>query len=525
MTDQNQKLFRALLDVGKELVAITERDHLLDRILEISRDVFHFDNAIIRLLNDHGTLLETAASFGYRPEVTAAPLKLGQGVMGKAARFRKPYLVNNINQSADYVPGIDAARSELAVPLIARDRVIGVFNVESRQPEAFSAADCDALAILAGQAAIAIDNAHLYEDLCRVSREKEQLYHLNEKILSSINLGLYTIDRELRITSWNDTMARMSRIPRDRALGKNLLDMFPTLEKEGVAERLRRVLETGQAQNLRLLHRGQAGHNRLQKRKLAPLQENGRTTGVVVVVEDITEFEQLLAQTIQSEKLAEVGRMSAGIAHEINNPLSVISFANQILLDESAKNPDQRELLERIDNEVERLKNLTSELLSYSSGTNAEQRKPTDLNETIGEVTTLLHYELSRKRVEIETDLADLAPMMIDGNRFKQIFINLILNAIQAMEQDGRIRISTSRDAGGSVRIRFCDNGPGIPDNLKKRIFEPFFTSRKDGTGTGLGLYLCRKIVTGYGGELAVEDVPAGGCCFEIRLPDSIFRA
>lgn len=524
MTDQNQKLFRALLDVGKELASITELDHLLTRILDISREVFHFDNAIIRLISDDGKRLETAASFGYKQETTETPIPLGQGIMGKAAKFRRPYLIHNLTQIDDYIPGIEAARSELAVPLIARDRMIGVFNVESQQSKAFNANDCDALSILAGQAAIAIDNAHLYEDLSRVSREKENLHHFGEQVLSSISLGLYTINRQMKITSWNDSMARISHISQEKALGQSLLDMFPTLEKEGIAERLRRVLKTGQAENLRLLHRGHTGQNRLQKRRLAPLKENGKTTGVVVVVEDITEFEQLLAQTIQSEKLAEVGRMSAGIAHEINNPLSVISFANQILLEENNNTPEQRELIERIENEVDRLKSLTSELLSYSSGTQEERRKPTDINVTVREVMALMRYELSKKQIESIEDFCSLPLLLIDKNRFKQIFINLILNAIQAMDRKGEIKITTLIDEEKNIHIQFHDNGPGISDELKKKIFEPFFTSRKDGKGTGLGLYLCRKIITDYQGKLNVYDAPSGGCCFDIFLPEMLIQ-
>ena len=519
MYDQNQKLFRVLIDVGKELAAITDIDRLLTRILELSREVFHFENAIIRLLSEDGRQLESVAAFGYEQGVTEQPIQLGQGIMGKAAKFGRPYLIQNLAQAEDYIPGIEAARSELAVPLIARDRIIGVLNVESEQEEAFSADDCDALSILAGQAAIAIDNARLYRDLCRVNKEKEHLHNLNRQILSSISIGVYTVDRQLHITSWNDSMAQISRIPAAKAIGCPLNELFPTLEEEGIADRLRKVLVEGEAQKLRLLHRGQTGENRLQKRFLAPLKAGEKTIGAVVVVEDITEFEQLLAQTIQSEKLAEVGRMSAGIAHEINNPLSVINYACELLLTEDNYNADQQELLERINTEVERLTSLTSELLSYS-GAQEGRKKLTDLNETLADVLKLLRYELNKEQVTVNEEFAKLPLVHIDNNRFKQIFINLILNAVQAMGSHGQIRISTEFRPGNGLFVRFYDSGPGVPDTLKERIFEPFFTARKDGTGTGLGLYLCRKIVSEYDGHLQVSDAPERGSCFEIFLPE-----
>jgi PAS domain S-box-containing protein len=522
MAYQDQKLFRALLNVGKELAAITDLEHLLPRILEISREVFNFDNAIIRLLNADGSQLETVASFGYSEEAAANPILLGQGIMGKAARFGRPYLISNLNASDDYIPGIESACSELAVPLIAREKTIGVLNVESTQPQAFNSADCDALSILAGQAAIAIDNAYLYNNLCRVSRERNNLDHLNQQILANVNLGLYTVDRQLHISSWNDTMAAMSRIPADAAIGRPVNELFPNLEQEGVAERLRKVLESGEAQNLRLLHQGQSGESRLQKRRMSPLKEEGETIGAIVVVEDITEFEQLLAQTIQSEKLAEVGRMSAGIAHEINNPLAVIGYACQLLQDEEISyTEDQLDLLQRIDTEVDRLQHLTSELLAYS-GNQDDKRKLVNLNDTIEDTLSLLRYEIKKTHTEISTELERTLPsIFIDKNRFKQIFINLILNAIQAMGSHGRIAISSCWDKSSGIRFDFRDKGPGVPAEVKDKIFEPFYTARADGTGTGLGLYLCRKFVNEYQGELSVSDNPDGGSCFSIALPAS----
>jgi signal transduction histidine kinase len=289
------------------------------------------------------------------------------------------------------------------------------------------------------------------------------------------------------------------------------------LQEEGIADHLRDVLNQGKAQQLRIVHRAQGGQNRLQNRFLSPLQDGGKTIGAVVVVEDITEFEQLLAQTIQSEKLIEVGRMSAGIAHEINNPLAVISYACQILEETETPSQQGRELLERIGLEVERLSHLTSELLAYS-GRQVDRPAPTDLNQTIDEVLTLLTYEIKKHQIQISKDFRELPLPHVDGNKFKQIFLNLILNAIQAMGAQGSIHIST-RCCAEQLLIGIADNGPGIPDHLKEQIFEPFFTNRQDGTGTGLGLYLCRKIITVYQGSLTVSDNPEGGTCFTIRLP------
>jgi two-component system NtrC family sensor kinase len=515
---QQQKLFQALIDIGKELASITDLDHLLDRMLEISREVFRFENAIIRLRTDDGQSLRTVASFGYSAESTEPLLRVGRGVMGRVASSGEAMLIEDLAQLDDYVAGIDDARSELAVPLIARDRVIGVFNVESPRPGAFNQTDCDALLTMAGQAAIAIENARLYSDLRSMSRANEELHQVNDRILQSVSLGIYTVDQQLRITSWNKRMGRMSGISAQNALGRSVLELFPVLEEEGIADRLRRVLRTGEPEKLRLLHRGRAGGNRLQKRRLTPLKEDADTIGVVVIVEDITEFEKLLAQTIQSEKLAEVGRMSAGIAHEINNPLAVISYAGQLLLRDEGFDAEQRELLERIDSEVSRLKTLTSGLLSFSGNATGD-RKNTDLNKVLEDVLVLLGYEINRKQITLVRDYVDLPEVLVDSNAFKQVFINLILNAVQAMEQGGELRLSSCTYAEAGVKLSISDNGPGISEELRDKIFEPFFTSRKDGEGTGLGLYICRKIVNDHGGELRLKKGDGTGCCFEMLLP------
>jgi PAS domain S-box-containing protein len=342
-------------------------------------------------------MLVTAASYGYAEEAVRPEIRVGQGVMGKVARDGRPILVTDVASLPDYVQGISNARSELDVPMLAREKLIGVFNVESPRPDAFREEDIVPLMTMAGQAAIAIENARLYDNLRSVSRRYQELHQFNSRILKSANLGIYTIDAGMRVTSWNHRMEEMSGVSEEDALGNDLLQLFPVLEEEGFADRVRRVLQRGIPEKVRLAHRNMKGELRFQKRRLAPLKDGDRTTGVVVIVEDITEFKRLLEQTIQSEKLAEVGRLSAGIAHEVNNPLAVISYAAQLLLREEELPPFQKELAERIDSEVDRLKTLTGSLLSFF-GPGKWSAGETDLNEVLRDVLRLVRYELNRHR-------------------------------------------------------------------------------------------------------------------------------
>jgi PAS domain S-box-containing protein len=516
--EERERLLQALIDIGQELASTVELEELLNRILRISKEVFRFENAIIRLVDPERGVLVTAAAYGYPEEVTRPAIRLGQGVMGKVAQSGEPILVADVARLPDYVPGISGARSELAVPMVAREKVVGVFNVESPHPGAFAEQDIAPLMTMAGQAAIAIENARLYDNLRTVSSRYQTLHQLNSRILQSVSLGIYTVDDRLRITSWNRRMAELSGVEEEQALGSDLFALFPMLEEEGFAARLRRVLERGMPEKLRLAHRNMRGELRFQKRRLAPLREGKRTTGVVVIVEDVTEFKRLLEQTIQSEKLAEVGRLSAGIAHEVNNPLSVISYAAQLLLREQTLPPFEQELAERIDSEVERLKALTGSLLSFSRARETVKRE-TDLNEVLRDVLRLVRYELNRHSIRLVETFAALPEVQADPNKLKQVFINLIMNAAQAMPDGGTLTVATAEVAGGEVEARIADSGPGIPPEVRERIFEPFFSTKKEGEGTGLGLYICRNIVAEHEGRLLVESAPGQGATFRVVLP------
>lgn len=515
---QHEKLLKALIDIGQELASTIELEELLNRILKISREVFHFENAIIRLLEADRGMLVTAASYGYAEEAIRPEIRVGQGVMGKVAQSGRPILVTDVATLPDYVQGISNARSELAVPMLAREKLIGVFNVESPRPDAFREEDIVPLMTMAGQAAIAIENARLYDNLRSVSHRYQELHQFNSRILQSASLGIYTIDAGLRVTSWNRRMEEMSGVSGEEALGNDLLQLFPILEEEGFADRVRRVLQRGIPEKVRLAHRNMKGELRFQKRRLAPLKDGDRTTGVVVIVEDITEFKRLLEQTIQSEKLAEVGRLSAGIAHEVNNPLAVISYAAQLLLREEELPPFQRELAERIDSEVDRLKTLTGSLLSFSRAREMVRRE-TDLNEVLRDVLRLVRYELNRHSICLEEDFGELPAIQADPNKLKQVFINLLMNASQAMPEGGTLTVRTALVAGEEVEAVVADNGPGIPADVQEKIFEPFFSTKREGEGTGLGLYICRNIVAEHEGRLLLESVPGQGATFRVVLP------
>jgi len=514
---KSERLLNALIEIGQELASTTDLEELLDSVLRVSREVFRFENAIIRLLDEDGLHLIAVAAYGYTDDAMG-PIQIGQGVMGRTAEIQKPILIEDVSKLPDYVSGIPGAICELAVPLISKKKLVGVLNVESPRLGAFSVGDIEPLMILGRQAAIAIDNAKLYERLRKMTDGYRHLNEFNNRILKSVSLGVYTVDSDIVITSWNSRMVEMSGVSAEEAIGAKLQDLFPNLSKEGVVERINQVLQSGTKAKLRLLHRQLDGTNRFQKRRLTPLKDSDETIGVVVIVEDITEFKRLLDQTIQSEKLAEVGRLTAGIAHEINNPLAMVAYATELLKREKSLSNFQEEMLEKIEMEIERLKSLTGGLLSFSSNRQTQSRL-VNLNDLIAEVLKLLRFELQRKSIQLDTEFSEIPVINADPNKLKQVIINLVMNAVHAMQGQGRIVLRTMINLSGMLELQIEDDGPGIAAELQEQIFTPFFTTKPEGEGTGLGLYICQNIINGHGGSITLESKPEMGTIFHVHLP------
>ncbi|WP_187426749.1 GAF domain-containing sensor histidine kinase [Geothermobacter ehrlichii] len=513
---KHDRLLKAHLEISQHLTDVASGE-LLQRILELAQGVFGFDNAIIRLLDEQSGELVTVASFGYPAEAERLRICLGEGIMGRVAARGEPILVADVLDEPGYLGGIEGARSELAVPLVAHERVIGVFNVESRRPGAFDQADIGPMLAFAGLAAIALENERLLAFLDRASDANRQLDQLNRQILRHVNLGVYTLDTDLKVTSWNPAMERLSGRPAYEVLGCDLLDLFPHLRGQDFERLLRQVVAGGSPGVLELPHRNLRGELRFQKRQVVPLRRAGMTTGVLVVVEDLTEFRRLLDRHLHTEKLAEIGRLTAGIAHEINNPLTVIGYAAQ-LLERELPGDEGRDLIERVGREVERLQALTEGLLSFSRR-EAPQLRPTDLQAVLEDVLLLLHYELQKRSIHLVRCFHPVPAVAADVNKLKQVFINLLQNAAQALGRDGVICVKLKQAGENQVVVEVADNGPGIAEDLRGRIFEPFFTTKQEGEGTGLGLYLCRQIVQEHDGEIELDSRPGMGALFRLTFP------
>ncbi|GLI38728.1 HAMP domain-containing histidine kinase [Geobacter hydrogenophilus] len=237
------------------------------------------------------------------------------------------------------------------------------------------------------------------------------------------------------------------------------------------------------------------------------LSDNGNAEG---------EFLELLAF---NEKMAELGRMTAGVVHELNTPLSVIVSATQMILREEELPEFVREMVERVNEEAHRLAELTKGVLSFArqEGTG---RAEADVNQVIGEVMTFLRFEAGKRSIGIVEDMDyRLSFIAADGNRVKQVIINLVMNALQAMGEGGTLFLRSVQESEAAVTVQVADTGPGIPPDALERIFTPFFTTKEPGEGTGLGLFITRKLMESIGGTIAVASVVGEGTTFTLTFP------
>jgi PAS domain S-box-containing protein len=347
--------------------------------------------------------------------------------------------------------------------------------------------------------------------------------HLSN-IMGSITNGIIAVDREARVTAVNRVVEARNGISAAEMTGRRLADVLPAFEKEGVIDALRGVLG-GDAD---ALHMRELEHDTHKRGRMVvnldayPLRDSrGDLQGAVLVIEDVTRRVALERQARQAEKLSALGTLAAGIAHEINNPLGVITSRVEVAMLEAEGSDIPKRLLEDlrvIDRHAHRAARIAQGLLSFSRHT-AWQFVPVDVNQLVEEVLLLIDKQLQKERMVLQRRLAPGLPRVMGSpNHLEQVLLNLLTNAREAMTAGGSILVESRESAGGQeVQIVIADTGPGLQADVVARIFDPFFTTKKD--GTGLGLSISYGIVKDHGGTLDVASEVGKGATFTITLP------
>jgi len=305
---------------------------------------------------------------------------------------------------------------------------------------------------------------------------------------------------------------------REEAVGRNLFEWLNPHEAEKVRLGL---FESGFVKDMELSLRRHAGENpTVLFSGTAVYGEGEKPLEVEGTVKDITARKSMELQLLQADKLASLGQLSAGIAHEINNPLGLVLGYTKLVLKEAGPANEFNEDLKIIEKHALNCKKIVENLLKFSRATSTT-KSLVDLHELIRDVVDVVANKFRVEGIRIETDLApDLPKVEVDPDKIRQVFMNILMNGRQAIEGAGAITIDTSFDRHkGGISIRFTDSGSGIPPEIVHRIFDPFFTTKPTGMGTGLGLAVSYGIVKDHDGEIRVESSPGKGSSFTVELP------
>jgi two-component system NtrC family sensor kinase len=398
-----------------------------------------------------------------------------------------------------------------------------------------SSEDMEVLESLAGYIGIAIQNAQLYRSLESKINEFERLKDFNQNIVESINIGIFAVDLDDKIESWNSQMEVLFARPRAEAVRRPLSDIFPADFLERFDD-IRR--DNANAHGTHTLYKFRlalpTGETRTANIAIAPLfTRTFDVIGRIILVDDITDRIELEAQLTQSEKLSSIGLLAAGVAHEVNTPLAVISSYTQMLTKQLRDDTRLAPVLEKITQQTFRASEIVNGLLNFSRTSGAEFVS-IDLNQLLHDSAILLDHQFKTARIRIESELDPQLPR-IQGNQGKlqQVLLNLMLNAKDAMQANGGgelhlcSRVNSARD---QICIEIRDSGAGIETEHLHKVFDPFFTTKTNPQpgqhkGTGLGLAVSYGILQEHGGKISVESQVGVGTTFRLEIPAAGVRS
>jgi len=428
------------------------------------------------------------------------------------------------------------------VPCVSRGRTVAYLGVSRTADGDFlSSVDLELLLTLTGYVAIAIENARLYSSLASKVEQYERLKEFSENIVESINVGILAAGLDDRVESWNTQIERLTGITREQAVGQPLSALFPA----DLAEQFDHVrADTGIHHIYKFVLRpaaeyangspkrsGANGNGTTEANGRAPYREatlniaiaplvskHQEHIGRLIIFDDVTDRAELEKRLMQADKLSSIGLLAAGVAHEVNTPLAVISNYAKMLAKQVGEDAQKSRMLEKIAKSTFRASEIVNGLLNFSR-TGTTDFGEVNLNRVIQETFSLVDHQIKKAGVDIRMHL-DPALGTVHGNtgKLQQVFLNLFLNARDAMEGGGVLEVKTSAEESGA-HVEVIDTGHGIAPEHLHRIYDPFFTTKAARKGTGLGLSVSYGIMQEHGGTIEVFSRPGGGTRFHLALP------
>jgi two-component system NtrC family sensor kinase len=535
---ENTKLIGQLQEKMRQIELISELSGIINSSLSIGtvfrimvseiRKLIGYSRASLLLFNEKennllifalDTEMKTVMKKGVR-----APLK-GTSA-GWVVRHNKPWINRDLKDAEFPLDGKlfdEGIRSTISIPLY-HDKILGVFNLDSIEPDRYSEKDLQILLPAAKHISIALENALLFEE---ISREKKEW----ERTFDAITDMVWIEDGGQRVIRANQALLAKTGFSSVEIAGKWC---WQILDNVGVGAIECLCAERASCKSPAFRELKGTGGGIFHFWAYPLIDEEGRLYAIVHYLKDVTAQKRLEQQLIRSDRLASLGTLVAGIAHEINNPLGIIAGYSEALIDRAKDKAlldhrafeDFPEYLDTIHKEIFRCKNILRSLLDFARPSHGTFRE-IDINELIKEVILLVNHKAKRLSHRIEFRLnRDLPKIYADPGSLRQLFMNIIINSIYFTPERGSITIATGPDWDGQseappcrIKVSVSDSGAGISPDIQDKIFNPFFTTKPVGEGTGLGLAISHKIVEEHGGTIDVESEVDRGTTFIIRLP------
>jgi len=523
-------LRQGLLDFGKTLSATTALDPLLNALTERLRQVLDVQKVAMFVEDERADAhYRLAKSVGLDDEFTIPAdfrtmirLKSADKGIVRADEFDLPD-IDQFNVNGTNSPVI---RQELHyfVPCVARGKMVAVIGLgRASDGSLLSSEDLEILRTVSGYVAVAVENSRLYEEQQQHTEELALLKEFNESIVESVNVGLLAVDEDGRVIRCNSPFEQMIGRNREDVVGLRVEEIFDdsfALNLENVLGKSRwHLTEVRNAYKIHTFDAG--GRSLILNVAIAPLRSVSKQhTGAIIVLENVSSRVKLEETLQQSEKLSSIGLLAAGVAHEVNTPLTGVSSYTQMLLGMIPETDPKHALLQKMQRQTDRATNIVGNLLNFSRTGNSEEFTDIDVNRLLNDTLQLLEPQLRKSSVEIVKDYTESLPAITaSGGKLQQVFTNLILNARDAMFQGGTITLRTFAEGVDVVIVEVNDTGEGIPAENLTKIFDPFFTTKGVGNGTGLGLAVTYGIVQEHAGSIEAMSNADEGTTFRLTFP------
>jgi PAS domain S-box-containing protein len=402
------------------------------------------------------------------------------------------------------------------IPCRIREHTVAVLGLgKTVDGDYLSSDDVELVQTIAGYVAIALDNSQLYSSLEQKAAEVARLKDFSENIVESLNVGVMAVDLNGTVDAWNSRMEQLIGVTRADAVGKLFRELLPPelvheIEAQADEEQVTGIYKQ------RLEYRGRAV---VLNVSITPLVgKSGEKIGRLLLFDDVTQRERMEEQMSQTEKLTSLGLLAAGVAHEVNTPLAVISNYIQMLAKQMPDGDPRQAIIEKIVKQTFRASEIVNNLLNFSR-TGPSELADVDVNRVVEETLSLVAHPLKTSQIQVKKELGEaLPPVRGSANKLQQVFLNLFLNARDAMPLGGMLEVRTASH-NGTVEIEVADTGNGIAREHIHRIFDPFFTTKPGGRGTGLGLSVSYGIIKEHSGKIDVRSTPGRGTSFHVEFP------